>query len=82
MSKIDEMSEAGPIQVADGAVPNSRPSIRLAQATWALWWVGTILIVLSWIRVVNNTIGWIGFSMAIASSVVSVVARKFWRMPR
>ena len=57
-------------------------SLVLDRAVWILWWAGTALIVLSWFGVVSNTIGWIGFSAALASSFVSVIAKKYWKLPR
>jgi len=56
--------------------------VRLNQATWIMWWAGTALIVLSWINVVSPAVGWIGFSAALASSFVSVIAKKYWRFPQ
>jgi hypothetical protein len=57
-------------------------AVGIDRAIWGTWWIGTILIVLSWFSVVSNTVGWIGFAAAIASTVVSVVIRKYWRVPR
>ena len=57
-------------------------TVRLNQATWIMWWAGTALIVLSWFSVVSNTLGWIGFSAALASSFISVIANRFWKVPR
>ncbi len=31
--------------------------------SWPLWIVGTVLVVLSWLRVVSYTVGWIGFGI-------------------
>jgi hypothetical protein len=39
------------------------------------------LIVLSWVNVVSNAIGWLGFGIAIASTIISVIARRYWRIP-
>jgi hypothetical protein len=41
------------------------------QIAWYLWFIGTVLIVLSWFKVVNNTIGWCGFGMGMVGSVMS-----------
>ena len=49
--------------------------------TWATWWIGTILVVSSWVNVVPNTLGWIGFGISCASSLTSIIARKYWKMP-
>jgi hypothetical protein len=40
------------------------------QAAWWLWAIGTILIVLSWIDVVTPTVGWCGFAIGMAGSVM------------
>ena len=79
---IDEISEARSIQTVDSTVPASQTALRFDQTVWAVWWLGTILIVLSWINVVSSTVGWIGFAAALASTFASVVARKYWRVPR
>lgn len=34
------------------------------KAYWPAWWIGTALIVASWLNVVTPTIGWIGFALA------------------
>ena len=60
----------------------SSTSLRVSQAVWGMWWVGTILIVLSWFGIVSNFIGWIGFAAALASTFVSVIANKFWKAPK
>ena len=79
----DDRSEARSIQSFDSQNPEVRPSgVRFDQAVWAVWWLGTILIVLSWTGTVSNTVGWIGFAAALASTFASVVARKYWRIPR
>ena len=49
---------------------------------WAAWWIGTILIVLSWVNVVPVVIGWIGFMIACACAIVSVIIRKYWLPPK
>lgn len=54
---------------------------KLDRVTWLTWWAGTALIVLSWLSVVGNNVGWLGFGVACASSLVSVVARRYWRIP-
>ena len=73
LPKIDEISEARSMQTVDITVPESRTTLRFDQIVWAAWWLGTILIVLSWINVVSNTVGWIGFAAALASTFSSVV---------
>jgi len=41
-----------------------------SQAAWWLWAIGTVLIVLSWFKVVTPTIGWCGFAIAVSGSVM------------
>ena len=43
--------------------------------------MGTILVVGSWIDEVSSTIGWIGFGVSCTASFVSVVTKKYWRIP-
>lgn len=38
---------------------------------WYLWAVGTVLIVLCWLSVVSNTVGWTGFGIALTGTVLS-----------
>jgi len=40
------------------------------QIAWWLWAIGTVLIVLSWLDVVGPTVGWVGFGIGLAGSVV------------
>lgn len=37
---------------------------------WWLWFIGTILIVLSWFGVVSYRIGWLGFGIGMCGSVL------------
>jgi hypothetical protein len=55
---------------------------RSSQIIWVTWWGGTALIVGSWLGIVSNTIGWIGFSLAISSSFISVMISKYWKFPK
>jgi len=54
---------------------------RLDRVVWLTWWAGTALIVLSWLSVVSNAVGWLGFAVACASTITSVIARRYWRIP-
>jgi hypothetical protein len=36
---------------------------------------------LSWVRVVPNIVGWIGFVITVLSVIISVIIRKYWRPP-
>ena len=47
----------------------------LYKLSWAMWIVGTLLIVGSWINVVPNSIGWVGFGVALAGTLLSFVAQ-------
>jgi hypothetical protein len=47
----------------------------LYKVSWALWIAGTILIVGSWINVVPNPIGWIGFGVALAGTLLSMASQ-------
>jgi hypothetical protein len=42
-------------------------------AYWPAWWIGTILIALSWFGVVTPTLGWAGFVLAGAAALGSYV---------
>jgi hypothetical protein len=48
---------------------------------WSVWWIGTILIVMSWLNVAPIWLGWVGFAAACGSSLASVVQRRYWRPP-
>lgn len=48
---------------------------------WIIWWIGTIIIVFSWFKIVSNTIGWVGFGLACTASLVSVIFNRCWRVP-
>jgi len=78
-SESEQIAEDGSTNIVhDGATH----TVRIDQVIWGVWWIGTILIVLSWLSVVSNTVGWIGFAAALASTFVSVVVRKYWQVPR
>ncbi|MDQ3797955.1 MAG: hypothetical protein M3384_00755 [Acidobacteriota bacterium] len=69
------------VRTAEAAAAAARV-LALNRALWILWWAGTALIVLSWFKVVSNTISWIGFSAALASTFIGVVARRYWKFPQ
>ncbi len=48
---------------------------------WAMWLVGTILIVASWADVVTPTIGWVGFGVALAGTLLSFGAQQRPQQP-
>jgi len=43
---------------------------------WAMWIVGTILIVASWVNIVNPTVGWVGFGVALLGTLLSFGAQQ------
>lgn len=43
------------------------------KAYWPAWWIGTILIALSWFGLVTPTVGWAGFALAGAAALGSYV---------
>lgn len=43
------------------------------KAYWPAWWIGTALIIASWLNVVTPTIGWIGFALAGTAALGSYV---------
>ena len=47
----------------------------LYKISWGLWIVGTVLIVGNWIGVIPNSIGWIGFGVALAGTLLSFVSQ-------
>jgi hypothetical protein len=80
MNELDERSSAELKRATDTAGVFGLAK-KLDRVTWLTWWAGTALIVLSWISVVSNSIGWIGFGIAMASTIISVIARRYWRIP-
>jgi len=79
----DESQNNELAKLNDAAISETNArAVRLNQAIWIMWWAGTALIVLSWIRIVSPAIGWIGFSAALASSFISVIARRYWKFPK
>ena len=55
--------------------------MNIDRILWGIWWIGTILIICSWFDIVSPTVGWIGFGAGCASSLVSVIISKYWRIP-
>lgn len=82
LSTIENIAEARSVQTVENDNVSQLSTVRFDQVIWAVWWAGTALIVSSWLNIVSNTVGWIGFAAALASSVVSVVVKKYWRVPR
>jgi hypothetical protein len=48
---------------------------------WVVWWIGAILIVLSWVNVVPVEIGWTGFGIAVVSIIASMIQQKCCSSP-
>lgn len=80
MNELDERESAELNKVTDtaGVVGLAK---KIDRVTWLTWWAGTALIVLSWVSVVSNAIGWLGFAIAVSSTIISVIARRYWRIP-
>ena len=38
---------------------------------WYLWFVGTILVVLSWVGTVSTKVGWLGFGIGLVGTIMS-----------
>jgi hypothetical protein len=53
--------------------------MRVYQLCWALWVGGTILIVLSWVNVVSNEVGWLGFAVSLVGALVSYTVQPYDR---
>jgi hypothetical protein len=53
----------------------SRQGVNIVGLYWAAWILGSILIVLSWFRVVSPLVGWAGFIMALAATLTSIIYR-------
>ena len=51
------------------------------KAIWIAWWLGTLLIIGSWISIVPNVVGWVGFVIACVASLISVILNKYWAPP-
>jgi hypothetical protein len=45
--------------------------MRRIQIAYGLWTIGTVVIVLSWFRLVDPVIGWGGFAVALIGSIIS-----------
>ncbi len=43
---------------------------------WAMWLGGTLLIVASWANVVTPPVGWVGFAVALAGTLLSFGAQR------
>ncbi len=73
-----ESAELNKVNGTSGAFEIAK---KLDRVVWITWWAGTALILLSWVSIVSNKVGWLGFGIACASSLISVIARRYWRIP-
>ena len=48
----------------------SDPRMNRQRIAWFMWAIGSVLIALSWFSVVSTTIGWIGFGVGMAGSMI------------
>ncbi len=46
------------------------------QFAWVLWIGGTILIIGSWVDAIPVHIGWVGFGIALAGTLLSIVSER------
>ena len=53
----------------------------LDRIIWVAWWLGTIVIVLSWMKIIPNQIGWIGFIVSGLATLISVFSNRYWSPP-
>ncbi len=49
---------------------------------WGAWWVGALLIILSWFKIVPVQVGWTGFGISCFAVVVQVIIKKYWIPPQ
>ena len=45
--------------------------MNLLNLAWALWFVGTAMVILSWVNVVSIQIGWAGFAIGTVGFILS-----------
>jgi len=50
--------------------------MRLRQFCWLVWLVGTVLVVLSWMRLVSPTAGWVGFGISLLGVLLSYLPQR------
>lgn len=55
--------------------------ITILRIAWAAWWIGTILIVLSWFDAVPHAVGWAGFGLSCFGVAIQVIVNRYWRPP-
>jgi hypothetical protein len=48
---------------------------------WVLWICGTVVIVASWLDIVTPTVGWVGFGIALAGTLLSFGAHQQRQQP-
>jgi hypothetical protein len=52
--------------------------MTLYKIAWVMWIAGTALIVGSWIDMIPQQIGWVGFGVALTGTLLSVGAQSRW----
>jgi hypothetical protein len=48
---------------------------------WVFWIAGTAIIVASWLDIVTPTVGWLGFGIALAGTLLSLGAQQKRQQP-
>ncbi len=48
---------------------------------WVLWIAGTAIIVASWLDIVTPTVGWVGFGVALAGTLLSLGSQQRRQQP-
>lgn len=52
------------------------PPSALRHVAGALYGLGTVLVVMSWFRMVDNKIGWVGFGVAMSGWLISHAVKR------
>jgi len=83
LSVGDQMRSQSPRRVDSAAAIEKDITMNsFHNFAWTLWLVGTVLIVGSWFHVVPIRVGWIGFAIAMAGSLISRSGRQYRPVPR
>jgi len=69
-----------PSNVPKDAVSAPTWCVLFYRLYWPAWWIGTALIVASWLRFVSPKIGWIGFAIAGIATLGSYVIPSFVKL--
>ncbi len=54
---------------------------RMYRFCWVLWIGGTAVIVASWLNIVTPAVGWVGFGVALAGTLLSFGAQQRPQQP-